>query len=309
MQKPENYSLFAENAFYVLPTVSLIAGTQWLHAVRAQQVNFSLNGDVAGTSWFDLWSPKFGIVWDAAPSWQVYGNVSRSAEVPSFGEGGGASTVNFTQIRPQRATTYEIGTRGSRPDVTWDVAVYRANIHDELQCFISAFGNCNVTNADKTIHQGLEFGLGLSVLKGLAVAGGEPDRVWLNVAYTYNDFRYSNDAMFGNNRLPGAPPHYVRAELLYKHPSGISFGPNIEWTPESYFADSANTLTSDGYLLWGLKAAYDDKKNFSAYVEGRNLSDKTYIAATSIIDRATAASRLFNPGNGRSVFAGVRWKM
>lgn len=128
----------------------------------------------------------------------------------------------------------------------------------------------------------------------------------INVAYTYNDFRYDGDATFGNNELPGAPPHYVRAELLYKHPSGFSFGPNIEWVPQAYFVDSANTLKSDPYLLWGLKAAYENGKGFSAYVEGRNLSNQTYIASASIIDRATPTSRLFNPGTGRALYAGMR---
>ena len=101
----------------------------------------------------------------------------------------------------------------------------------------------------------------------------------------------------------------MRAELLYKHPSGFSFGPNIEWVPQAYFVDSANTLDTAGYTLWGLKAAYDDGEKFSAYVEGRNLADKAYIASTSIIDRATPASRLFNPGTGRGVFAGIRYRM
>ena len=317
VQRPENYSFYAENAFYIAPSVALIAGTQYLHAVRDLQVNFSANGDVPGRSSFDLWSPKGGILWDIDPTWQVFGNISRSAEAPSFGESVAPNflnpnfpTLRFFDIKPQTATTYEIGTRGRRPDYTWDVALYRAEIRNELQCFFSAFGNCNVTNADRTMHQGLELGGGLSLLKGLAVhAGDEPDRIWLNVAYTYNDFRYDNDATFGNNRLPGAPPHYVRAELLYKHPSGFSFGPNVEWVPQAYFVDSANTLTTEAYALWGLKAAYDDGQKFSAYVEGRNLSDKAYIASTSIIDRATPASRLFNPGDGRAVFAGLRVRM
>ncbi len=58
LQKPENYTFYAENEFYVVPTVALVAGTQYQHAVRDQQVNFSLNGDVTGRSSFDLWSPK-----------------------------------------------------------------------------------------------------------------------------------------------------------------------------------------------------------------------------------------------------------
>jgi iron complex outermembrane receptor protein len=278
-------------------------------------VNFSLNGDVPGRGTFSLWSPKVGLLWDVDPAWQVFGNISRSAEVPSFGESVAPNflnptfpTIPFFDIKPQTATTYEIGTRGRRPDYTWDVALYRADIQNELQCFFSSFGNCNVTNADRTVHQGVEAGFGVSLLKGLASPGPDPDRIWLNVAYTYNDFRYDNDATFGNNRLPGAPPHYVRAEVLYKHPSGFSFGPNIEWVPQPYFVDSANTLTTEPYILYGLKAAYDDGKHFSAYLEGRNLGDKAYISSTSIIDRANASSRLFNPGTGLGVFGGMRWR-
>ncbi|MDU1694167.1 MAG: TonB-dependent receptor, partial [Bradyrhizobium sp.] len=233
---------------------------------------------------------------------------SRSGEAPSFGEGNGTA-VPFYNIKAQTATTYEIGTRGRRPDVTWDLALYHADIKNELQCFFSTFGTCNVTNADKTMHQGVEAGLGISLFKGLAVNSDTPDRVWLNLAYTYSDFRYSNDATWGNNRLPGAPPHFLRAELLYKHPAGFAVGPNVEWVPESYFVDSANTLKTEPYLLWGLKATYDDGKHFSAYLEGRNLANKAYIATTSIIDRATATSTLFNPGNGRGVYAGIRYKL
>ncbi|WP_316184371.1 TonB-dependent receptor family protein [Bradyrhizobium sp. SZCCHNRI1003] len=316
LQKPENYTLYAENAWYVVPSVSLIAGAQFLHAVRAQQVNFSLNGDVPGASTFNIFSPKLGLLWDVDPSWQVFANVSRSGEAPSFGESVAPNflnptfpTIPFFDIKAQTATTYEIGTRGRRPDVTWDLALYHADLRNELQCFYSSFGTCNVTNADRTMHQGVEAGLGVSLFKGLAVHAGAPDRIWLNLAYTYSDFRYVNDATWGNNRLPGAPPHFLRAELLYKHPSGFSVGPNIEWIPQAYYVDSANTLTTEPYLIWGLKAAYDDGRNFSAYVEGRNLGNKAYIAATSIIDRATAASTLFNPGNGRAVYAGMRWRL
>ena len=57
------------------------------------------------------------------PNWQVFGNISRSAEVPSFGESVAPNflnpsfpTIPFFDIKAQTATTYEIGTRGRRPD-------------------------------------------------------------------------------------------------------------------------------------------------------------------------------------------------
>lgn len=307
VQKPENYSAYLENSFYVLPKVALVGGLQYLYAVREQEVIYTTSGDVNGRATYSILSPKAGLLWDVDPTWQVYGNISRSGEAPSFGEGTG-STVPFYSIRAQTATTYEIGTRGRRPDYTWDLTAYRSDIKNELLCYSNSFGSCNITNADRTVHQGLEIGFGVSLLKSLWSPGPDPDRIWLNVAYTLNDFRFDGDATFGNNKLPGAPPQYVRAEVLYKHPSGFSFGPNIEWAPNEYYVDGANTTTTASYLLWGLRAAYDTK-TYSAYVEGRNLTDVNYISAVSIIDRATAASRLYSPGNGRAVYAGLRLKL
>lgn len=306
LQKPQNYTAYAENSFYFLPKVALVTGAQFLYAIRKQDVPFTTEGDLAGRAAYSIFSPKVGLLWDVAPDAQVYANISRSGEAPSFGEGAGASATPFFDIKAQTATTYEIGTRGRRPDYTWDLAVYHADIRNELLCYFSAFGNCNVTNADKTMHQGIEAGFGVSLLKSMFAFGPEPDRLWLNVAYTYSDFHFDNDATFGNNRLPGAPEHYVRAELLYKHPSGFSMGPNVEWVPKAYYVDSANTLDTQPYALLGFKMAFDNGGRFSGYIEGRNLLDKHYISSTSIIDVATPTSALFDPGDGRAIYAGLR---
>ena len=308
----KNTSVYLEDSFYVLPSVALVGGTQFLYATRDRKDRFLADGDQSGATSFSLWSPKGGLLWQIDSTWQAFANVSRSAEVPSFGEsanGPGIPTIPFTSIRPQRATTYEIGTRGQRPDLTWELSLYRAQIKDELLCLYSAFGNCNVTNADRTIHQGIEAGLGAAIFRNIFVRGDQADKLWLNVAYTYNDFRFDNDATFGNNLLPGAPRHFIRAEALYKHPSGFYFGPNVEWVPQAYYVDSANTLSTEAYAIYGLKLGFDNGGPYSAYIEARNLANKAYIASASIIDRATAASPLFEPGTGRAVYAGfkMRW--
>ena len=312
LDKSQNTSLYVQDSFYFLPTVAAIGGTQFLYATRDRRDRFLSDGNQSGRTEFNLWSPKAGLLWDIDPTWQAYANVSRSAEVPSFGEsasGPGIPFIPFTSIRPQRATTYEVGTRGRRPDLTWELTGYRADITDELLCLYSAFGNCNVTNANRTIHQGIEAGLGAAVFKGLFVQGNAPDKVWFNLAYTFNDFRFNNDPVFGNNILPGAPAHYVRAEVLYKHPNGFYIGPNLEWVPQSYYVDSANTLKTEPYALLGLKAGVDNGGTYSMYVEARNITNKAYIASASIINQATPTSALFEPGTGRAVYAGVkaRW--
>ena len=301
----KNTSVYAENSFFVTDDVALVTGAQFLHATR--DVEDKLFGAGKRGSEFDIWSPKVGIVWDVTPASQVFANVSRSAEVPSLGEEFGGF-VDFTTLRAQRATTFEIGTRGQTANYHWDFAIYRANIDNELQCFTVIPGTCDIVNADSTVHQGVEVGLGAAVARALFVDGGRPDALWVNAAYTYNDFFFDNDAVWGDNDLPGAPPHYIRAELLYKHPSGFYGGPNVEWVPVASTVDNANTLKSDSYALLGAKLGFDNGGPVSAYVEARNLMDEAYISSHAVRGSATATDALFEPGTGRAFYAGMQVK-
>jgi iron complex outermembrane receptor protein len=310
--KSENYSAYAENSFYVLPNVALVAGTQFLYAVRDQRDRFF--DDTAISPWdaqindsgrrtYNLWTPKIGLLWDVDPTWQIFANISRSAEVPTFDVNTFAEPAG-SNVNAQTGTTYEIGTRGRRPDFTWDLSLYRTNLKNEFQCLTTA--PWSVTNADRTVHQGVEAGLGVAFLKSVFA---QDDRVWFNLAYTYNDFFFDNDPLWGNNELPGVPPHYLRAEVLYKHPSGFFAGPNVEWMPQAFFADNANTLTVDPYALLNFRIGYDKGNGWSAYLEGRNLLDERYISTTITAGRATPDMELFNPGVGRAIYGGLKYRM
>ncbi len=306
IDKSENLSAYVEDSFFIRPELALVAGGQVQHSVRSRQDRFLSNGDQSGRRTYDNFSPKLGVLWDVDPSWQVFANASRSAEVPTFDVNSFSSTA-ASSVDAQTATTYEIGTRGRRPDLTWDIALYRANIRKELQCLTnpSSPGSCTVRNADRTVHQGIEAGVGVAFLKSTFSQG---DRTWFNATYTYNGFSFDGDARYGDNRLPGVPQHHIRAELLYKRPGGFFAGPNIEWVPKAYYADNANQLTVDSYKLLNFKIGYgEERSGWSGYIEGRNLLDKRYLSSTVVVETATPTSALFNPGTGRSVYAGARF--
>ena len=192
----------------------------------------------------------------------------------------------------------------------WELIGYRANIRDELQCQYSSFGNCNVTNLDRTIHQGIEAGVGAAIFREHLCLRRAPDKIWLNLAYTFNDFRFDNDPTFGNNQLPGAPRHYLRAEVLYRHPTGFYIGPNLEWVPQSYYVDSANTLKTEPYALLGLKAGVDNGGNLFVLCR-RQESDEQGLYCFGQHHRSgqSGALPLFEPGSGRAVYVGAkaRW--
>lgn len=300
LDKSKNFSIYGDNVLFVQPNVALIIGLQYLHASRDRRDRFLSEGDQSGKETYDLWSPKAGVLWTVKPEWQVFANISRSVEVPSYDVN---IFTNPTQLKPQRATTYEIGTRGKVSAIQWDLSLYRSEIEDELQCLTTGpFSACSAINADRTVHQGIEAGLGGSI-----PLAGSGDAVAFNFAYTFSDFHFDADTLYGDNELPGVPRHLLRGEMLFQHRSGFYAGPNVEWSPRGYFADNANSLTVDAYALLNFKAGFDAGGNWSAYIEGRNLTNEVYISTVAIAGVADENSAIFNPGTGRSIFGGVRF--
>ena len=300
LDKSKNFSIYGDNALFVKPDVALIIGLQYLHASRDRRDRFLSDGDQSGRETYDLWSPKAGVLWTVKPEWQIFANISRSVEVPSYDVN---IFTNPTQLKPQRATTYEIGTRGKVSAIEWDLSLYRSEIEDELQCLTTGpFSACSAINADRTVHQGIEAGLGGSI-----PLAGSGDAVAFNFAYTRSDFHFDADTLYGDNELPGVPSHLLRGEMLFQHRSGFYAGPNVEWSPRGYFADNANSLTVDAYALLNFKAGFDTGGNWSAYIEGRNLTNEAYISTVAIAGVADENSAIFNPGTGRSIFGGVRF--
>lgn len=298
-------TFYAEDNFYLTKDFSLVGAFQYLTATRDREGFYKA---ATGSQDYNLFLPKGGFVWDLGGGAQLYGNISNSGEVPTFSELTNFASIILSNLKAQTATTYELGSRGRTEDFSWDVSLYRSNVQNELQCNATTVsGVCTVVNLGYTVHQGVEAGFGGTLWKGLWEKGPAPDKLWFNFAYTYSDFFFDNDPVWGNNQLPGIPPHYFRVELLYKHPSGFYAGPNVEWVPVPYYVDNANTLNTAAYALLNFRLGYDNGGPFSAYIDARNLFDTAYIATVSVTAVAAQNSALFEPGSGRAVYAGVRY--
>src|SRR5690606_19996133 len=150
-------------------------------------------------------------------------------------------------------------------------------------------------------------GFDATVAKGLFADGADADRLRFRHAYTFSDF-FFDDGPFAGNELPGAPRHYYRAELLYEHPDGFYIGPNVEWVPQAYHVDNANTRKTKAYALLGLRAGYDFALaglSGSVLLVARNVTDERYIASAAVAAVAAADSALYEPGSGASAYAGL----
>ena len=303
-QKAHNIELYGESRLHLTDSVQWINGLQWTHAKRTADDQFLSDGDGSYQRRYAQFSPKTGLLWQASEAVQVYGNLSRAFEPPTFSE-----TSPTRALEAQESTTFEVGTRGVAQEIRWDISAYYSQLNNEFvsyQLNPLVPGLSAILNADNTVHQGVEIGLAGPFTRDLLRGG---DTLNWQLAYTFGRFRFDNDRVYGNAAIPGIPEQYVRAKLDYANALGWTLSPNIEYVPQGYFVDLANTLSTDPYLLLGLNASYKFSDTLRVFVDARNLTDEVYAATTGVIVNANGAdSAQFSPGEGRSIYAGVEVK-
>ncbi|MDB5477944.1 MAG: hypothetical protein JWM96_439 [Alphaproteobacteria bacterium] len=280
-----------------------IAAIQASHAERNIEESFPTER-IQGQHYTGV-NPRLGLRYDLNAVTQIFGNLSRSFEPPTLDELSGGNSPGFGRLKAQRATTAEIGARGMWSAMKWEADYYHSLIDNEFINYRFASGATDTINANRTQHDGIELGIAGDVAHNVF----QPNDAlqWRN-AYTWSRFVLKDDPLYKGNQLPGAPEHFLRSELLYRHLSGISFGPNVEWVPSAYPIDLTNSVETEPYFIYGAMASLQlPRHGVSLYVEGRNLANRPYIATTNVVpDAGGKDGRFFYPGEGRAVYAGFR---
>lgn len=305
-QTADAWDVYAQSSWTVHPAWTAVAGAQSTVATRRQTVLEDAVGFDPGTGAVRLptgsyeerytrTSPRLGLIYRLGSAIEVYGNVSGSFEPPSFSE-----TLNNQPLRAQRATTIELGLRGDRAlsglTAGWDLSVYRARVRNELLEVALNGGQPATVNADRTRHQGIEAGLRLEGARWRALGN-----------YLYNDFRFTGEDGFAGNRIAGVPDQLLQAELAWRFPGGIWAGPTLRAASRSWI-DHANTAAAPGYAVYGVKVNQTLASGLSWFVEGRNLTDKTYAATHGVVRDLSAPGvnqAQYSPGDGRALYVGV----
>ena len=306
-QRSKNDSFFVEDKYKSSDRTTWTLALQYDRANRTVSDRLLVSNNYNYT--FSQWSPRVGVTHDLNALQQVFASVSRNFEAPIFGLAGTTTTAS----QAQSGVTVEFGSRGEGRAGThqygWDVTYYHTSLANEFLsvCSNNACTTSTTTNIPKSLHQGVE--LGLSHLYERAVDS--------RLALLYNDFRFVNHPISGNNTLPGLPPLILRGEVLYRFgaeihgkPSAYA-GPKFEWVPRKAPMDNANTVANDAYALLGFKAGQAIDKKWSWFIDGRNLANKKYAATTNIAANYTAVpgdGRRYYPGDGRSVYLGLEAK-
>ncbi|MCO5131883.1 MAG: TonB-dependent receptor [Xanthobacteraceae bacterium] len=267
---------------------------------------------------YDGWSPSLALSYRPDNIQTLFAAVSRSFEPPTHDDL--LATVNGTpnsspgrpnpaqpyapfaafatpDLKAQTATTVEGGWRGRTDRVSWDAVVYYSWVDNELLSLRDATGaSLGAINADKTTHFGIELGVGAKLT----------DRLSGRVAYTFQDFRFDNDPVRGNNRLAGAPRHLINAMLQFQATDNWRLQGAVRWVPDHTPVDNMNTLFSNPYVVVDLRTEYKINETFTVFAEITNLFNETYASSTLIVDQARPDQAAFLPGDGRGFYAGMK---
>jgi iron complex outermembrane receptor protein len=293
---------YAELDLPLSGNVNAIASGQYARAVRDVVGQLAT---VSGRGAYDQFNPRIGLIARVAEKAQLFANVSRSFEPPSLADLTAGGAAPFAPLRPQQATTYELGTRGQAGALAWDIAVYRADIENEfIDTAINNGANSVTVNAGRTLHQGIEAGLDLFLAREALKANGQQLR--LSLAYTLNDFRFRADPVFGGNRLAGVPRHVLMAEARFDQTDSFYVSANLRWIPQGPWADYANTERPPGYEWVGLTAGVYVAPKVKLFASVENLFDVVHISnVATVANQSRERAAIYTPGQGRAVYGGL----
>ncbi|MDB5842142.1 MAG: TonB-dependent receptor [Herminiimonas sp.] len=298
-----NTDLFGQLDWTFAPAWQAVAG------VRASRVRFTVddrfNPPAASTSGdveYRNTSPVLGLVWHAAESLNVYGNIGTGFETPTLAESayrpGGLPGPNFS-LRPSKSAQSEIGVKLRTGRHAIDAALFDARSRDEIVSQTSG-GRAIFQNAGRAQRRGAE-------LSWSADWSGLTTRL----AYTLLDARFktpftsAQGQVPAGNKLPGAPRHSLFAETEARLAEALWVALEMRVDSKVYVNDF-NTDAAPGYAVFNARAGYEFRWGAARmFLYGRidNLFDRNY-AGSVIVNEANG--RFFEPAPGRRLFVGLR---
>ncbi len=261
------------------------------------------NPDDSGVRSMTAVSPAAGLVWRASQFTSVYGNLSSSFDTPTTTElafkPDGSPGIN-PDLQPQRTRNLEVGTKGLLvgSGLRWDVALFQADVRDELVPFAIPSGNGTryFRNAGRTLRRGAELGL-----------DAETGPVSLHTSYTFSHYRYVNYVVgttsYAGRRIPGiAEQTLMTSATTHLFDTQVSATADLAGPSD---VDDANTAQAPGRAVFGLAVARSwtfGGTRVSPLVAVQNVGGVQYVSSLAV--NATLG-KFYEPGPGRVLLVRV----
>ncbi len=260
-------------------------------ALRVDRIRFAMtdhflsNGDQSGSRNFVAVSPSVGLSYKG-----FFANFGTAFETPTTTElinrPDGLGSFN-PSLRPQQTLGLEIGTRGERRRLKYDIALYRLRVLDRLRPEQTADGTTYYSNHGRSNHQGLEVALLFAYRPAITV----------QFVYSLGRFRFAEEPLRGN-RIPGIPAQHLQASV---RKWWVNFVTEATFSAASaIWVDDANTANSPAFGSLDLYLGYQAR--VQPFVRLQNVFDSRH--HTSVIVNAFGG-RFFEPAQPRSLQGGA----
>jgi iron complex outermembrane receptor protein len=293
---------------YVLGRYEL--GEHWeiSAGLRYDQVTFDVSdrfladGDDSGEIDFDQLSPSAGVSFAFGDN-VLFGSFSSSFETPTTTElsnPDGSGGFN-SSLEPQHADSYEIGVKGQRSDVYYEMAAFHIELNEELVPFeLAAFpGRTFFSNAGESERTGLETALSWQHESGF---GADISYTWSD--FTFDTFTDESGSEFGGNELPGLPRHFGFIGITWETEGRLYARLEAKYSGDLY-ADNANTVDVGSYTVANLRASKEFGNGswiVRPYFGVNNLFNERY---NSHIRTNAFGGRYYEPAPERNAYAGI----
>jgi iron complex outermembrane receptor protein len=306
-------ALYAQGDWKFAPRWSLLAG------LRHTEVSFysrdyyiaTGNPDDSGSIKFKNTSPAAGLVYEVDPSLNLYGNVGKGFETPTFAElayrSDGTTGLNFA-LQPSTNVNTELGAKARLPGgQRLTFAVFHIDTKNEIVVDTATGGRNTFKNASRTTRNGTEISWSAKTLETLD----------LLAALSYVDARYRDD--FTTVPGPGQPPILVPAGNYMPGVPRRTFYSEARWSPvgqgfstafelrytDRIYASDANTDSAAPYSVVNWRIVFEQRASdwrVSEFLRIENLFDKQYIGSVIIGD---TNQRFYEPAPRRNFIVGI----
>ncbi len=270
-------------------------------------------GHVASTEiGYSHWGPKLGATYAFSDKLNGFAVYSNSFRTPSEGQvfrGSRESTAvkaqaaaeSLLDLKPVIVDNLELGLRGKAGTMRYEASVYHMTKKDDIVSYTDPLTTQRtVVNAGKTLHRGIELGLGLPLAQDWQV-----DASLSYAKHTYETWTVSGTADYSGMEMETAPRVIANIRLSYS-PGYMNGGRiQLEWFKlGSYWLDAANTGKYGGHDLVNLRANYPFGKGMELFGSISNLFDKHYAETAD----GSGAAPTYTSGLPRSAILGLQAK-
>jgi Fe(3+) dicitrate transport protein len=243
--------------------------------------------------------PGLGLTWQLIPQAQLFAGAYKGFS-PAMVATAISADGTDQELDAERSTNFEIGVRGALSRMSYEATAFYMDFENQIVPQSESGGvGATVTNAGKTLHQGLEGAVDYALGGGWSVGA---NATWVQTA-KYNSTKIVGGIDRNGNRLPYAPELIANLSLNYKV-GGLKTSLSA-YHVSSQFVDPENTKaeSADGrrgeipaYTTMDLSAHYAVNKQLNVFGTVRNLLDKKYIASRNPDGIFPGAERNFEVG-------------